>query len=215
MRIHTCLCSLSTSLHHLYQQQQRPTSRSSTSSRSSGGGISSQITLTLTIDEVRAELKSLHPQKEIGPNGLCHRLLWKCAAQVAEPLRCMFNRSLQQGRVPVLWKTSCLVPVPKVGHPAKMNNYRKVALTSHLMKTLARLIHQHLRPQIPFSLPTASRLEWRTQFSSCFTMYTSDFQYCDDCCHRVLKKISVSVTSSAGCGLSTCAVTCTCFTSQW
>ncbi len=56
--------------------------------------------------------------------------------------------SLQQGKVPVLWKTSCLVPVPKVGRPVKMNDYRPVALISHVMKTLERLLLRHLRPQV-------------------------------------------------------------------
>ncbi|KAI3372144.1 hypothetical protein L3Q82_007002 [Scortum barcoo] len=53
------------------------------------------------------------------------------------------------GRVPQLWKTSCIVPVPKTPHPKELNSYRPVALTSHhLMKTLERLVLAHLRPLV-------------------------------------------------------------------
>lgn len=37
--------------------------------------------------------------------------------------------------------------VPKVGRPADLHDYRPVALTPHMMKTLERLILRLLRPQ--------------------------------------------------------------------
>ena len=92
------------------------------------------------------ELKKLNAGKAAGPDKVCPRLLKVCADQLAEPLQELFNLSLQSGRVPVLWKTSCLVPVPKTGRPAVLNDYRPVALTSHVMKTLERLFLRHLRP---------------------------------------------------------------------
>ncbi|KAI4875880.1 hypothetical protein NFI96_009457 [Prochilodus magdalenae] len=60
----------------------------------------------------------------------------------------MFNMSLKLRRVPQLWKTSCVVPVPKTQHPKDLNSYRPVALTSHLMKSLERLVLTHLRPLV-------------------------------------------------------------------
>ena len=83
--------------------------------------------------------------KAAGPDKVCPRLLKVCTDQLAEPLQELFNLSLQSGRVPVRWKTSCLVPVPKTGCPAVLNDYRPVALTSHIMKTLERLFLR-LRP---------------------------------------------------------------------
>lgn len=63
------------------------------------------------------------------------RCVKDCAAQPATPFQKIFNLSLETGRVPALWKT-CLVPVLKVGLPAEINNYRPVALTLHIIKTL-------------------------------------------------------------------------------
>ncbi|KAI3371619.1 hypothetical protein L3Q82_024188, partial [Scortum barcoo] len=47
-----------------------------------------------------------------------------------------------------LWKTSRIVPVPKKNRPSELNDFRPVALTSHLMKTLERLFLSLLRPQV-------------------------------------------------------------------
>ena len=64
----------------------------------------------------------------------------------------IFNLSLSLERVPVLWKTSCVVPVPKITHPKEPNHYRPVALTSHLMKTMERLILSYLRSVVSTSM---------------------------------------------------------------
>ncbi|KAI3368530.1 hypothetical protein L3Q82_025533, partial [Scortum barcoo] len=69
------------------------------------------------------------------------------SVQLGEPLQRIFNLSLQIGRVPTLWKTSRIVPVPKKNRPSELNDFRPVALTSHLMKTLERLFLSLLRPQ--------------------------------------------------------------------
>ncbi|KAI3374564.1 hypothetical protein L3Q82_021130 [Scortum barcoo] len=76
------------------------------------------------------------------------RLLKSCADQLCGIFGHTFNLSLKLGRVPQLWKTSCIVPVPKTPHPKELNSYRPVALTSHLMKTLERLVLAHLRPLV-------------------------------------------------------------------
>ena len=52
----------------------------------------------------------------------------------------------------VLCKTSCLVPVPKKVRPSSPKDYRPVALTSHLMKSLERLVLSLLRPLVSSSL---------------------------------------------------------------
>ncbi|KAI4900206.1 hypothetical protein NFI96_000495 [Prochilodus magdalenae] len=38
--------------------------------------------------------------------------------------------------------------LPKKAHPKELNDYRPVALTSHVMKTMERLLLNHLRPQV-------------------------------------------------------------------
>ncbi len=72
--------------------------------------------------------------------------------ELGDPLQHIFNMSLEQGRVPLRWKTSCIVPVPKKPRPAELNDFRPAALTSHVMKTMERLLPHHLRPQVHHAL---------------------------------------------------------------
>ncbi|KAI3373538.1 hypothetical protein L3Q82_022142, partial [Scortum barcoo] len=82
-----------------------------------------------------------------GPDGITPRILKTCASQLSPVLGHLYNLSLSQEKVPMLWKTSCLVPVPKKSRPSDPADYRPVALTSHVMKVLERLVLAQLRPQ--------------------------------------------------------------------
>ncbi|CAL9684750.1 unnamed protein product [Knipowitschia caucasica] len=58
----------------------------------------------------------------------------------------VFNMSLCLRSVwKEIWKTSCVVPVPKKPRAKDLGDFRPVALTSHCMKTLERLVLGHLR----------------------------------------------------------------------
>ncbi|KAK7879926.1 hypothetical protein WMY93_033407 [Mugilogobius chulae] len=80
----------------------------------SGACSNPDVVPFISVDEVRIEFRRLHGRKSAGPDGISPRLLRECASELAVPLHTIFNKSLQTGCVPALWKTSCLVPVPKV-----------------------------------------------------------------------------------------------------
>uniref|UniRef100_A0A8C6M681 Reverse transcriptase domain-containing protein n=1 Tax=Nothobranchius furzeri TaxID=105023 RepID=A0A8C6M681_NOTFU len=109
-------------------------------------------TLSISAFQVRNELRKIKVHKAAGPDGVSSRLLRCCADELCGILGYLFNLSLSLGKVPQLWKTSCVVPVPKTSHPKDLSSYRPVALTSHLMKTLERLVLNHLRPLVRSSL---------------------------------------------------------------
>ena len=110
--------------------------------------------MSFTPDLVRRQLTRLHSGKAAGPDGVLPRVLKACAHQLCGVLSLVFSLSLHLQRVPVLWKTSCLVPVPKKPRPNGPQDYRPVALTSYVMKTLERLILEQLRPMVrPFTDP--------------------------------------------------------------
>ena len=44
---------------------------------------------------------------------------------------------------PTLWETSIVVPVPKKSRPASPNDFRPVALTSHVMKSFEKNNQNH------------------------------------------------------------------------
>ncbi|KAI3352545.1 hypothetical protein L3Q82_005489 [Scortum barcoo] len=75
---------------------------------------------TPTVDQVRTQLKKIKARKATGPDGISSRLLRDCADQLCQVVCYIFNLSLSLERVPVLWKTSCVVPVPKTSRPKEL-----------------------------------------------------------------------------------------------
>ncbi|TWW79253.1 hypothetical protein D4764_10G0002830 [Takifugu flavidus] len=110
--------------------------------------------LSFTSGQVRRELERLNQRKAAGPDGISPRVLKSCSRQLCGILQHLFNQSFHLQRIPALWKTSCLVPVPKKTHPVAPSDYRPIAVTSHIMKVMERLVLTHLRPLVsPFQDP--------------------------------------------------------------
>ena len=97
---------------------------------------------------LKRQLSKLPTGKAAGPDCVSPRVLRACAEQLCGVLHRVFNMSLSLQKVPVIWKTSCLVPVPKKPQPSGFSDYRPLALTSHIMKTLERLVLEQLRPMV-------------------------------------------------------------------
>ena len=56
------------------------------------------------------------------------------------------NKALVDGDVPDQWKHLNIVPVPKKGNLTKVDNYRGIALTSIVSKTLNKMILNRIKP---------------------------------------------------------------------
>ena len=89
-------------------------------------------------------LKSLNIRKACAPDGVSPRLLKECHMELTPSLTRLFNYSLSRGTLPVDWKTANVVPVFKSGEQTEIDNYRPVSLTSMVVKSLERLIHNHI-----------------------------------------------------------------------
>ncbi|KAK3564879.1 hypothetical protein QTP86_030818 [Hemibagrus guttatus] len=75
-------------------------------------------------------------RKAAAPDGISGRVLRACTDQLAPVFTEIFNLSLTQLVIPTCFKESIIVPVPKKTHPASLNDYHPVALTSVVMKCL-------------------------------------------------------------------------------
>ncbi|TWW61172.1 putative RNA-directed DNA polymerase from transposon BS [Takifugu flavidus] len=131
------------SSHHATSLHPLPDRPSQSNPRPHPPGVTPR--LSITADQVRKELRRTKTRKATGPDGINSRLLKDCADQLCGVLLHIFNLSLSLERVPLLWKTSCVVPVPKTAHAREPNHFRPVALTSHRMKTMERIVLTHLR----------------------------------------------------------------------
>ncbi|XP_010790025.1 centrosomal protein of 85 kDa-like, partial [Notothenia coriiceps] len=110
--------------------------------------ITGFTSLIITTGQVRNQLSKINVRKARGPENTNLRVLKACAGQLAGAFEHLFSLSLKLMKVPDIWKTSCIVPVPKKTRPSTPGDYRSVALTLHVMKIFERLILQHLKPLV-------------------------------------------------------------------
>uniref|UniRef100_A0AAZ3SP39 LIM and calponin homology domains 1 n=1 Tax=Oncorhynchus tshawytscha TaxID=74940 RepID=A0AAZ3SP39_ONCTS len=89
------------------------------------------------------------------------------------PWAYIFQSSLDQQHVPVLWKNSIIIPIPKASNPSVLNDYHPVAFTSLVMKCLEKLVKSHilsvtlkLLDPFQFAYQPSRRVDDVTQVSS-------------------------------------------------
>ncbi|KAI4879075.1 hypothetical protein NFI96_030394, partial [Prochilodus magdalenae] len=74
------------------------------------------------------------------------------ADELASTFTDIFNLSLAQSTVPVCFKTTTIIPIPKKSTITSMNDYRPIALTPIVMKCFERLILSHIKRSLPSTL---------------------------------------------------------------
>ena len=94
----------------------------------------------ITRNSVEEALQELKPNKAAGPDDVESRLLKECAVEVAPYLCEIYQKSMDESKVPEKWKEAVIVPIYKKGSKAVMANFRPVALTSIICKIFEKLI---------------------------------------------------------------------------
>ena len=82
--------------------------------------------------------------KASGPDGVSGHAIRNCARQHAVPYTAVFQKSLNETRVPKTWKDAVIIPIPKNARPAANNDFRPIALTSIVMKCFERMVLRFL-----------------------------------------------------------------------
>ena len=108
-------------------------------------------TSNVTIENVSFEmtdvfelLKNLGSKKFVGPDGFSPFLLKKLALELTFPLHLIFKKSLELGKIPVIWKTAHVVPIFKKVEKTQAKNYRPKSLTCRPCRILEKIIHKNI-----------------------------------------------------------------------
>ena len=94
--------------------------------------------------EICRVLEKLPNKLSTTPDNLPAYFLKRVAVPLAVPLSQIFKESYETGQLPTLWKEAIIVPVFKKGEKSKAENYRPVALTSVICKTMETMIKNHM-----------------------------------------------------------------------
>ena len=95
-------------------------------------------------DDVRKLLTATNPNKSLGPDEIHPRVLKECADVIYFPLYCILRQSLDQGKLPKIWKYANITPIHKKGDKMVTGNYRPVSLTSQICKLCEKLVRDKI-----------------------------------------------------------------------
>ena len=96
------------------------------------------------LDELVEAIQLSH-DSTMGTDEIHYQMLKHLPDTSLETLLNIFNYIVTTGKFPEDWTLATIIPIPKPGKdPAEPNNYRPIALTSCLCKTLERMINKRL-----------------------------------------------------------------------
>ncbi|CAL4251641.1 unnamed protein product [Meganyctiphanes norvegica] len=79
-----------------------------------------------------------------GPDGIPAKFLINTKDSIATPLKLILRKSLDEGKIPDLFKLAYVTPIHKGGSKLKPEQYRPVSLTSHVMKIFERVVKRNI-----------------------------------------------------------------------
>ena len=105
----------------------------------------SEITdIILTHADVHSVINFLDKSKATGPDMIPNKLLIATVDIITEPLTILFNRCLNEGIFPNIWKIAHVTPLHKKEPENLCNNYRPISLLSCVGKVLERCVHSRV-----------------------------------------------------------------------
>ena len=98
-------------------------------------------TYIINVSEVAKSLSRVKTEEAVGPDEIPNWILHDYATILAPPVCAIYNSSLREGTVPMLWKCSDIRPIPKVRPPTLIHkDLRPISLTPVLSKCLEKFI---------------------------------------------------------------------------
>lgn len=105
-------------------------------------------TIMVSLHDVTKHLQAIKSSRTPGPDGIPPLLLKKGGPDLHLLIQNLFNISLRQGVFPTQWKSSIIIPRHKSGSRAQVDSYRGIHHTSHLSRTLERIVKDRLVPHL-------------------------------------------------------------------
>lgn len=101
-------------------------------------------TIKITCDEVEKKLDGLKIGKSPGPDGIHPRVLKELSPVISTPLSIIYQKSVEEGTVPLSWKVGHVTPIFKKGDKHSAANYRPVSLTSVACKVMESVVRSKI-----------------------------------------------------------------------
>lgn len=101
--------------------------------------------IDITELDIENAIKEIAINSSAGPDQFPAVLVKNCAKELSFPLLMMYRNSLHTGIIPQPLKNARITPVYKGKSKYEAKNYRPIALTSHIIKILEKIIVKHIK----------------------------------------------------------------------
>lgn len=108
--------------------------------------MSSNSMPDITVSEsfINLKLISLKLNTSPGPDNIHPRILFELRDVITPYLKCMFDMSLSEGKIPQDWQHSTITVIHKKGKKSSIENYRPISLTCVVCKVLESIVRDQL-----------------------------------------------------------------------
>jgi hypothetical protein len=126
---------------------------------------------------IEGKLKKLNKGKALGMDGIMPKILTENATNLSRPLKLLYQKSMETGKVPVHWKRTNVTAIYNKGCRETAGNYRPVSLTSHVCKVLESIIQDSIVDHLD-----RNKLIYKTQHGSvrCRSCLTNLLEFLED-----------------------------------
>ena len=100
--------------------------------------------ISIAEEDIMDAINKLDENSGAGPDGIPAIFLIKTKEVIAAPLTLMLRKSLDEGKIPDIFKMAYISPIHKGGSKQKPEQYRPVSLTSHIAKVFERVIKKKI-----------------------------------------------------------------------
>ena len=136
--------------------------------------------IDITKEDVMKAIECLDENSAAGPDGVPAILLLKTKNEIAEPLRIILRKSIDETEIANIMKIAYITPIHKGGSRQEPGQYRPVSLTSHIMKLFERIIQkkiiEHLKNYKLFNEGQHGFVPGRSTMSQLVSHYNDIFE---------------------------------------
>lgn len=100
-----------------------------------------------SVETVFKELLTLNIKKACGSDGIPTRLLKEAATILAQPLSHLLTSSVMDGELPLQWKTTNIIPIPKSKN-VSLNDLRPISLLPIISKILEKCVLSSMKDEL-------------------------------------------------------------------
>ena len=104
----------------------------------------SDLNVPLTMNEMVQALRMSSLATAPGPDGISFELIKSCGRKTIDSLFSCFTEIWRSEKIPVDWKCSWLIPIPKSGDLTLVDNYRGIVLLSCVGKIFCQILRSRL-----------------------------------------------------------------------